>query len=55
MSIPAPKIAQVLVDAIVTAEPGCHFRYSDSLVWQVVPIEERNFTEGEENTDGPDD
>jgi uncharacterized protein YbjT (DUF2867 family) len=29
---PAPKIAQVLVDAIVTAEPGCHFRYSDSLV-----------------------
>ena len=29
---PAPKIAQVLVDAVVTAEPGCHFRYSDSLV-----------------------
>jgi len=29
---PAPKIAQVLVDSVVTAEPGCHFRYSDSLV-----------------------
>lgn len=29
---PAPKIAQVLVDAILTGEPGCHFRYSDSLV-----------------------
>jgi uncharacterized protein YbjT (DUF2867 family) len=29
---PAPKIAQALVDAVVTAEPGCHFRYSDSLV-----------------------
>jgi uncharacterized protein YbjT (DUF2867 family) len=29
---PAPKIAQVLVDAVVTEEPGCHFRYSDSLV-----------------------
>jgi uncharacterized protein YbjT (DUF2867 family) len=29
---PAPKIAQVLVDAVVTAEPGCHLRYSDSLV-----------------------
>jgi uncharacterized protein YbjT (DUF2867 family) len=29
---PAPKIAQVLVDAVVTAEPGCHFRHSDSLV-----------------------
>jgi uncharacterized protein YbjT (DUF2867 family) len=29
---PARKIAQVLVDAVVTAEPGCHFRYSDSLV-----------------------
>jgi hypothetical protein len=35
---PAPKIAQVLVDAVVTAEPGCLFKYSDSLVWQVVPI-----------------
>jgi hypothetical protein len=29
---PALKIAQVLIDAVVTAEPGCHFRYSDSLV-----------------------
>jgi uncharacterized protein YbjT (DUF2867 family) len=29
---PALKIAQVLVDAVVTAEPGCHFRYSDSLI-----------------------
>jgi hypothetical protein len=29
---PAAKIAQALVDAVVTAEPGCHFRYSDSLV-----------------------
>jgi uncharacterized protein YbjT (DUF2867 family) len=29
---PAPTIAQALVDAVVTAEPGCHFRYSDSLV-----------------------
>jgi uncharacterized protein YbjT (DUF2867 family) len=29
---PAPKIAQVLVDAVVSDEPGCHFRYSDSLV-----------------------
>jgi uncharacterized protein YbjT (DUF2867 family) len=29
---PAPKIAQVLVDAVLTEEPGCHFRYSDSLV-----------------------
>jgi uncharacterized protein YbjT (DUF2867 family) len=29
---PATKIAQVLVDAVVTAEPGCHFKYSDSLV-----------------------
>jgi uncharacterized protein YbjT (DUF2867 family) len=29
---PAPKIAQALVDAVVTEEPGCHFRYSDSLV-----------------------
>ena len=29
---PAPKIAQVLVDAVVTPEPGCHFKYSDSLV-----------------------
>jgi uncharacterized protein YbjT (DUF2867 family) len=29
---PAPKFAQVLVDAALTSEPGCHFRYSDSLV-----------------------
>ena len=29
---PAPKIAQALVDAILIGEPGCHFRYSDSLV-----------------------
>ena len=29
---PAPKIAQALVDAVLTAEPGCHFRYSDTLV-----------------------
>jgi uncharacterized protein YbjT (DUF2867 family) len=29
---PAPKIAQTLVDAVVTAEPGCHYRYSDSFV-----------------------
>jgi uncharacterized protein YbjT (DUF2867 family) len=29
---PAPKIAQALVDSVVAAEPGCHFRYSDSLV-----------------------
>jgi hypothetical protein len=26
---PAP---QAFVDAVVTAEPGCHFKYSDSLV-----------------------
>ena len=29
---PAPKVAEVLVGAILTAEPGCHFRYSDSFV-----------------------
>jgi len=29
---PAPKIAQMLVHAVVTEVPGCHFRYSDSLV-----------------------
>jgi uncharacterized protein YbjT (DUF2867 family) len=29
---PAPIIAQVPVDAVVAAEPGCHFIYSDSLV-----------------------
>ena len=28
----APRIAEVLVDAVLTAEPGCHFGYSDSLV-----------------------
>lgn len=29
---PASNIARALVDAVVTGEPGCHFRYSDSLV-----------------------
>jgi uncharacterized protein YbjT (DUF2867 family) len=29
---PAAKIAQALVDAVVTEEPGCRFIYSDSLV-----------------------
>ena len=29
---PAPIIAQALVDAILAGEPGCHFRFSDSLV-----------------------
>jgi uncharacterized protein YbjT (DUF2867 family) len=29
---PAATIAQVLVDAVVTEESGCRFRYSDSLV-----------------------
>jgi uncharacterized protein YbjT (DUF2867 family) len=29
---PAPAIARALVDAVVSAEPGCNFRYSDSLV-----------------------
>jgi uncharacterized protein YbjT (DUF2867 family) len=29
---PASKIAQVLVDAVLTGKPGCQFRYSDSLV-----------------------
>ena len=29
---PALKVAEALVDAILTAEPGCHFRYSDSFV-----------------------
>jgi uncharacterized protein YbjT (DUF2867 family) len=28
---PASKIAEVLVNAVVASEPGCHFRYSDSL------------------------
>jgi uncharacterized protein YbjT (DUF2867 family) len=29
---PAPKIAQALVNAVVNDLPGCHSRYSDSLV-----------------------
>lgn len=29
---PAAKIAGVLVDSIVAAEPGCHYRYAESLV-----------------------
>jgi uncharacterized protein YbjT (DUF2867 family) len=29
---PAPKIAAVLVDSLIAAEPGCHFRYAESLV-----------------------
>jgi uncharacterized protein YbjT (DUF2867 family) len=29
---PAAKIAVVLVDSIVAAEPGCHYRYAESLV-----------------------
>jgi uncharacterized protein YbjT (DUF2867 family) len=29
---PARRIAQALVDAVVNEKPGCHFRYSDSLV-----------------------
>jgi uncharacterized protein YbjT (DUF2867 family) len=29
---PAAKIAGVLVESIVTAEPGCHYRYAESLV-----------------------
>jgi hypothetical protein len=29
---PAPKVAAVLVDSIITAEPGCHYRYAESLV-----------------------
>jgi len=28
---PASKIAKVLVDAVLTGEPGCHYKYSDSL------------------------
>jgi uncharacterized protein YbjT (DUF2867 family) len=28
---PAAKIAGVLVESIVTAEPGCHYRYAESL------------------------
>ena len=29
---PAAKIAAVLVDSIIAAEPGCHYRYAESLV-----------------------
>ena len=29
---PAAKIAGVLLDSIVAAEPGCHYRYAESLV-----------------------
>jgi uncharacterized protein YbjT (DUF2867 family) len=29
---PATKIAAVLVDSIIAAEPGCHYRYAESLV-----------------------
>jgi uncharacterized protein YbjT (DUF2867 family) len=29
---PAPTIAAALVQAVMTAEPGCHFRYAESLV-----------------------
>jgi uncharacterized protein YbjT (DUF2867 family) len=29
---PAPTIAAALVNAIIAAEPGCHFRYAESLV-----------------------
>lgn len=29
---PASNIAKALVDAVLAGEPGCHFRYSDSLV-----------------------
>ena len=29
---PAAKIAGALVDSIVAAEPGCHYRYAESLV-----------------------
>jgi hypothetical protein len=28
---PASKIAEVLVDGIIVAEPGCHYRYAESL------------------------
>jgi hypothetical protein len=28
---PAPKIAAVLVDSIIAAEPGCHYLYAESL------------------------
>jgi uncharacterized protein YbjT (DUF2867 family) len=29
---PAPTIAAALVNAVIAAEPGCHFRYAESLV-----------------------
>jgi hypothetical protein len=29
---PAAMIASVLVDSIIAAEPGCHYRYAESLV-----------------------
>lgn len=29
---PAPKIAAVLVDSIIAAEPGCHYLYAESLL-----------------------
>jgi uncharacterized protein YbjT (DUF2867 family) len=29
---PASKIAEVLVDSIIAAEPGCHYRYAERLV-----------------------
>jgi hypothetical protein len=29
---PAPAIAAAILDAVMTAEPGRHFRYSESLV-----------------------
>jgi hypothetical protein len=29
---PASKIARVLVDSVVLAESGCHYRYAESLV-----------------------
>jgi uncharacterized protein YbjT (DUF2867 family) len=29
---PAAKIAAVLVDSIIAADPGCHYRYAESLV-----------------------
>jgi uncharacterized protein YbjT (DUF2867 family) len=29
---PASKIAAVLVDSIIAAEPGCHYRYAETLV-----------------------
>src|ERR1700728_3646254 len=29
---PAATIAAVLVDSVVAAEPGCHYRYAESLV-----------------------